>query len=112
MKVCPNCGTMAQTAYAAFCTQCGTKIGPLQFPMSINPDWHELCVAWHMGQTSAMYSASSMGTIHNKDILLGLCLEVFNIMNDKDYTSMVEPDDRTKIDAFYNWLDHLVHSEE
>lgn len=72
------------------------------FPLPAKQALIEICTSWHSGQTSAMYSVSSTGTIYSQDTLSGLVAELRDVCR-----THVLGDEYNEIRTWYECLDML-----
>jgi len=62
---------------------------PMEFPYTVGyAELHEICVNWHSGQWSPMYSVSSTGTIHDIHVLRNLSVELGQSVRAAERTGM------------------------
>jgi hypothetical protein len=75
----------------------------ISFPWSVGyAELYDICTNWHGGQTSAMYSVSSTGTIHDLDTLRGLTSELRHCVK---LCKVDSHDDLENMEKWLKWTD-------
>jgi len=81
----------------------------IQFPWSVGyAELYDICTDWHGGQTSAMYSVSSTGTIHDIDTLRGLTSELRSCIKLCERHGIVDkraPGEKERLEHWLKWTD-------